>query len=94
MYLLPCHHIFHLNTVLTAAKWRECRKLFENNGMQIYETIGTVLVPQEEELPGPDRVRVQSLLHLREMRDRQSQQLHAVHEILRMRGVPEEETSN
>jgi len=36
-------------TVLTATKWREYLKPFENNVMEIYETIGTVLVPQEEE---------------------------------------------
>jgi hypothetical protein len=50
-----------------------------------------LLEPQEEEHPGPDRVRAQSLLDLREMQEQQFQQFHAVHEIFRMRGVPEEE---
>jgi hypothetical protein len=49
--------------------------------MEVYETIGIVLVPQDEER-GPDRgVRVQSLIHLREMQEQQFQQLHTVHEI-------------
>jgi len=34
---------------------------------------------------------VQSLLHLREIQEQQFQQLHAAHDILRTRGVPEEE---
>jgi hypothetical protein len=59
-YLLPCHHIFYLNieqTVLTAEKWRGYLKLFENNGMEVYETIGQVQVPLEDER-GPSKVRV------------------------------------
>jgi hypothetical protein len=49
---LPCRHIFHLNTeqtVLTAEKWKEYLKLFEHGGMEVYETIGIVLVPRDEE---------------------------------------------
>jgi len=65
----------------------ENQKLFENSGMEIYETIGIVLVPQEEEHPGPNRATVQSLLYLREMQEEQFQQLHAVHEVLHMRRV-------
>jgi hypothetical protein len=66
-YLLPCCHIFHLNTqqtVLTTEKWREYLGLFEHIGMEVYETTGTVLVAQDVER-GPDRVRVHSLPHLR-----------------------------
>jgi hypothetical protein len=59
---MPSYIPGNLNTVQAAAKWREYQKLFENNGMEINETIGTVLVPQEEEHPGSDRVRAQSLL--------------------------------
>jgi len=58
--------------------------------MEVNEAIGIVLVPQDEER-GPDRVRVQNLLHLREMQEQQFQQLHAVHGILRTRGVSEDE---
>jgi hypothetical protein len=69
-------------------KWRKYLKLFEHTGMEVYETTGTVLVPQDEER-SPDKVRVQSLLNLRELQEQQFQQLHAVYEILRMRGGEE-----
>ena len=58
--------------------------------MEVHEAIGVVLVPRAEER-SPDRVRVQSLVHLREMQEQQFQQLHAVHDIFRTRGAPEDE---
>ena len=33
---------------LTGEKWREYLKLLEYSGMKVYETIGIVLVPQDE----------------------------------------------
>jgi len=90
-YLLPCRHVFHLDTeqtVLTAEKWRGYLKLFENNGMEVYETI--VQMPLEDER-GPSKVRVESLLHMREMGEQLLQQLHGLYEVLRERNVPEEE---
>jgi hypothetical protein len=60
-YLLPCRYIFYLNikqTVLTVEKWRGYLKLFDNNGMEAYETIGQVRVPPEDER-GPSKVRVE-----------------------------------
>ena len=65
-------------------------KLFEHSGMEVYETIGIILVPRDEER-SPDRVRAQSLLHLREMQEQKLRQYHAVHDVLRTRGVTGEE---
>jgi hypothetical protein len=76
---IPCRHIFHLNTeqtVLTAEIWRGYLKLFGNDGMEIYETVGQVLVPLGDER-GPSKVRVESLLHMREMDEQLFQQLHS-----------------
>jgi len=58
--------------------------------MEVYETIGQVQVPLEDE-QGPSKVRVESLLHMREMDEQLFQQLHGLHEVLRGRNVPEEE---
>ncbi|KAF8414442.1 hypothetical protein BGX38DRAFT_1264239 [Terfezia claveryi] len=49
-YLLPCRHIFHLDTeikVLTPAQWKGYLMMFEECGMEVYETMGTVWVENE-----------------------------------------------
>jgi hypothetical protein len=58
--------------------------------MEIYETVGQIQVPPEYER-GPRKVRVESLLHMREMDEQLFQQLHGLHEVLQERNVPEEE---
>jgi hypothetical protein len=86
-YLLPCRHIFHLNTeqtVLTAEKWRGYLKLFENNRIEVYETIGQAQMPLDDER-GPSELRAESLLHIREMDEQLFQELHGFHEVLRER---------
>ena len=51
-------------------------KLCENHGMEICETFGQVQVPLED-----GRVRVKSLLHMREIDEQLLQQLHGPYEV-------------
>jgi hypothetical protein len=91
-YLLPCRHIFHLNTVtpvLTPEKWDYYLNMFEEAGMEVYESITAVHVAEQP--PIPDGGRVESLLEMREIEEQLHQQLYAVHEILDERQVPEDE---
>ena len=49
-YLLPCHHIFHLDTavkVLTLQQWEMYSLMFEECGMAVYEVVGQVWVEDE-----------------------------------------------
>ena len=81
-YLLPCRHIFHLNTVtpiLTAERWARCASMFAEGGMEVYESMGTVRVAGEVMAGGGKE---QGLLELREIEEQLHHQLHAVHEIL------------
>ncbi|KAF8446610.1 hypothetical protein BGX38DRAFT_1330789 [Terfezia claveryi] len=48
--LLPCRHIFHLDTkakVLTPLHWEAYIEMFAEGGMEVYETVGTVWVEEE-----------------------------------------------
>ncbi|KAA8893706.1 hypothetical protein FN846DRAFT_913747 [Sphaerosporella brunnea] len=90
-YLLPCRHIFHLNTVtpvLTPEKWDYYVSMFEEGGMEVYESITAVHIAEQP--PIPNGGRVESLLEMREIEERLHQQLYAVHEILDERQVPED----
>ena len=65
--LLPCRHIFHLDDelkVLTPRKWEEYVSMFAECGMEVYETMGTVYVEQQENFYNAGRN--SSLLQLRE----------------------------
>ncbi|KAF8440184.1 hypothetical protein BGX38DRAFT_1144581 [Terfezia claveryi] len=49
-YLLPCRHIFYLDTeikVLTTVQWKVYLMMFEECGMEVYETMGTIWVKDE-----------------------------------------------
>ena len=46
-YLLPCRHIFHFDSVLkllTPSQWKVDISMFEECGMEVYETTGTIWV--------------------------------------------------
>jgi hypothetical protein len=58
---------------------------FENNGMEIYETVGQVQVPLEDER-GPGKVRVESCCVCWQWMSTASMRL-----VIRERNVPEEE---
>jgi hypothetical protein len=91
-YLLPCRHIFHLNSVtpvLTPAKWEYYVSMFEEGGLEVYESIAAVHVAEQP--PIPDGGQVESLLEMREIEEQLHQQLYAVHEIMDERQLPEDE---
>ncbi|KAF8441166.1 hypothetical protein BGX38DRAFT_1272784 [Terfezia claveryi] len=49
-YLLPCRHIFHLDTeakVLTPLQWEAYIGMFAECGMEVYETVETVWIEEE-----------------------------------------------
>ena len=49
-YLLPCRHIFHFDSdvkVLTPTRWAAYVEMFEETGMEVYETSGMVWVELE-----------------------------------------------
>ncbi|RPB25091.1 hypothetical protein L211DRAFT_136936 [Terfezia boudieri ATCC MYA-4762] len=66
-YLLPCRHIFHLDTqakVLTPLQWEAYIGMFAECGMEVYETVGTVWV--EEEGSGRNFERANIVIRVRE----------------------------
>ena len=87
-YLLPCRHIFHLDTVgkvLGVAQWEIYLSLFQESGMEVYETIGTIWVDEESNKKNTqkmdDVIRVQASV------ERLKQQLYSVHETMDMKDI-------
>ncbi|RPB19860.1 hypothetical protein L211DRAFT_586270 [Terfezia boudieri ATCC MYA-4762] len=80
-YLLPCQHIFHLDTevkVLTTARWKTFLMMFEECGMEVYETIGTVWV--EEDSERNDIEMTSRVIQVRAGCEQVQQQLYAIQE--------------
>ncbi|KAF8425213.1 hypothetical protein EV426DRAFT_573443 [Tirmania nivea] len=80
-YLLPCRHIFHLDTevkVLTTVQWDTYLMMFAECGMEVYETMGTVWV--EEEGGERNARRMNSVIRVRACVEQLQQQLYAIHE--------------
>jgi len=80
-YLLPCQHIFHLDTeikVLTTMQWEVYVMMFEECGMEVYETVGIVWVEDETVSSG----RNNDALRLRERMERLQQKVYAIHEAM------------
>jgi len=91
-YLLPCRHIFHLHSVvevLTPERWQCYVNMFEDGGLEVYETMGAVADVQEQLVAVTDEDKVNSLLEVREVGEQLQQQLYAVHAVLKERGVPD-----
>ncbi|RPB25197.1 hypothetical protein L211DRAFT_836521 [Terfezia boudieri ATCC MYA-4762] len=89
-YLLPCRHIFHLDTevkVLTTARWEGYVMMFAECGMAVYEAICTGWVG----LGASGRAnRANSLaLRVRERMERLQQKVYAVQETMNQMGVEE-----
>lgn len=64
-YLLPCRHIFHLDTelkVLTTMQWKEYLMIFTECGMKVYETMDTVWI--EEDTGGYNAERSSSMIRI------------------------------
>ncbi|KAF8428713.1 hypothetical protein EV426DRAFT_711386 [Tirmania nivea] len=83
-YLLPCRHIFHLDTeikVLTTIRWQEYVMMFAECGMEVYETIGTVWVELETS-ERRNRSANSIVLQLRESMERFQQKIYAVQEAM------------
>ncbi|KAF8448199.1 hypothetical protein BGX38DRAFT_1260228 [Terfezia claveryi] len=89
-YLLPCRHIFHLDTevkVLTTARWEGYVMMFAECGMEAYEAIGTGWVGLGASVKAN---RANSLaLRLRERMERLQQKIYAVQETMNQMGVEE-----
>ncbi|KAF8416903.1 hypothetical protein BGX38DRAFT_1335203 [Terfezia claveryi] len=82
-YLLPCRHIFHLDTeikVLTPAQWKGYLMMFEECGMEVYETMGTVWV--ENECSGRNAERANIISWVRESFEQVQQQLYSAYELM------------
>ncbi|KAF8442591.1 hypothetical protein BGX38DRAFT_1272306 [Terfezia claveryi] len=80
-YLLPCRHIFHLDTevkVLTTAQWKVYLMMFAECGMEVYKTMGTVWV--EEESSGQNARRMNSVIRVQACVEQLQQQLYTIHE--------------
>ncbi|KAF8415880.1 hypothetical protein EV426DRAFT_661814 [Tirmania nivea] len=78
-YLLPYRHIFHLDTevkVLTTARWKKSLMIFEECGMKVYETIGTVWV--EEDSDRNDVEMTSRIIQVRARCEQVQQQLYAI----------------
>ena len=63
--------------------------MFEHAGMEVYETIRAVEVP-EQPIAVSDGGKVQSLLELREIEEQLHRQLYSVHEIMEERQLSED----
>ena len=91
-YLLPCRHIFHLHKmvpVLTPIRWQSYLDMFEEGGLEVYETMAAVVV--EEPVVSPPQDKVESLLELREIQEQLEHQMYAVHDLWDARMAPCEE---
>ena len=92
-YLLPCRHIFHLDTevkVPTTMRWDMYAMMFAECGMAVYETTGIVWV--ENEIKGGNPVS-SFVLRLRERMEQLQQNLYAIHEAMEELSI-EETTQN
>jgi hypothetical protein len=93
-YLLPCRHVFHLDSetkVLTAERWQSYLSLFDGRGFEVYETVpGRVSAETDARRPPPDDVWIRSALHLRELGGRLRQQLNAIHDLIERENVRED----
>jgi hypothetical protein len=54
-YLLPCKHIFHEHIyddtkLLTANAWKVFQDLFEENGFEVYESRGLVIIDASKQI--------------------------------------------
>jgi hypothetical protein len=78
-----------ITPVLTPEKWEYYLSMFEEAGMEVYESITAVHVAEQPLIP--DGGRVESLLEMREIEEQLHQQLYAVHEIMEERQLPEDE---
>ncbi|KAF8419735.1 hypothetical protein EV426DRAFT_676556 [Tirmania nivea] len=82
-YLLPCRHIFHLDTeakVLTPLQWEAYIGMFAECGMEVYETVGTIWV--EEERSGRNVERANIVIRVRESFEQVQQQLYTAYEMM------------
>ncbi|KAF8414676.1 hypothetical protein EV426DRAFT_671625 [Tirmania nivea] len=80
-YLLPCRHIFHLGTevkVLTTARWKKSLMMFEEYGMEVYETMGTVWV--EEDSDHNDVEMTSQIIQVQARCEQVQQQLYVIQE--------------
>ena len=83
-YLLPCRHIFHSDTelkVLTPSQWMAYIRMFEECGMEVYESVGTVWV-DEVDNGGHSAERTSSMIRVRASVEQLQQQLYRVHELM------------
>ena len=81
-YLLPCRHIFHFDSdvkVLTPTRWANYVAMFEEGGMEVYETSGLVWVELDTSERGDNKVN-SFALRLRERMERLQQKIYAVQE--------------
>ena len=82
-YLLPCRHIFHFDSdsdikVLTPARWAAYVEMFEEGGMEVYETTGMVWAELETSDNGGGSKVNAFALRLRERMERLQQKIYAV----------------
>ncbi|KAF8458139.1 hypothetical protein BGX38DRAFT_649404 [Terfezia claveryi] len=83
-YLLPCRHIFHLDTeikVLTTVQWKAYLMMFEECGMEVYETMGAVWVETDED-SGRNAERANTIGRVRESFKQVQQQLYTAYELM------------
>ena len=77
-YLLPCRHIFHLDTelkVLTPSQWMAYIAMFDECGMKVYESVGTVWV-DEVNNGGHSAERTSSMIRVQASVEQLQQQLY------------------
>ena len=81
-YLLPCRHIFHLDTelkVLTTL-WEGYDIMLAECGMEVYETTGAIWI--EEEGGGASAERTSSMIRVQACVEQLQQQLYSIHEFM------------
>lgn len=69
------------HTILSPERWQNYILLFEEFGMEVYETIGRITVNEDTQAV-QDGGKLQSLLELREIQEQLHQQLFSVHEVM------------
>ncbi|KAF8434217.1 hypothetical protein BGX38DRAFT_1333596 [Terfezia claveryi] len=82
-YLLPCRHIFHLDTkikVLTPVQWKRYLMMFKECGMEVYETMGTMWVVNE--CSGRNAKRANIISWVRKSFEQVQQQLYSAYELM------------
>lgn len=85
-YLLPCRHIFHLDSEIPGGilteKWSEYQDLFRESGMEVYEGIQRVTVEREDAGSLVDSSRLRRVIELRDLQEQLQQQLYGVFEYM------------